>query len=64
MDFKLQLFGQENMLNVPFLGITSTGFISDVPRISYFEYSRYCFSARPFTGDATRGIIVSPYRNS
>ena len=56
--------GQENMLNVPFVGITSTGFIADVPRIGCYEELRYCFSVRPFTDDGVKGIIVSSYSNS
>ena len=58
--------GQENMLNVPFVEIISTGFITDpCPKIRFLWIVELSVSARRVSGDAAKGIIiVSPYRNS
>ena len=59
------VFGQENMLHVPFVGITSIGFITHpCPKNRLLRIVALSMSTRPVSGDAIRGIIVSPYGNS
>ena len=56
---------QENMLNVPFVEITSIGFITySCPKNRLLWIVALSVSARPFYDDAATGILVSPYRNS
>ena len=57
--------GQENMLYMLFVGITSTGFITDpCPKDRLLWTVALSVSAKPVSGDTARGIIVYPYRNS
>ena len=55
--FEFARWGQGNMLNVPFVGITSAGFITGPCHKNWLLW-------KVALSDAARGIIVSPYRNS
>ena len=56
---QLDVSGQENMLNVPFVEITSTGFITDpCPRNRLLWKLALSVSTTRISSDANRGIIL------